>query len=144
MLKNAVKCAFVFATTGADPDVQAPRDNVRRHQRLYRPFLSSFPVSFFNCAFPLFSPSFRARHPRTVFLLGFPLRTVRPLRPVSLFLGRLFSAHIRPRRDGQRALPQRTLGGRHRLFVSHSSKPAVATESLPDAFVLVSPTVPVE
>ena len=31
--------------------------------------------------------------------------------------------------------------GRHRLFVSHGSKPAVATESLPDGFVLVSPTV---
>ena len=26
-------------------------------------------------------------------------------------------------------------------FVSHDSKPAVATESLPDGFVLVSPTV---
>ena len=108
--------------------------------RTFFPFGAGF--VFFLFSF-LFSPSFRVRPPRTVFLLGFP-RTVRPSRAVSLFLGRLFSAHICSRRAGQHALPQSTVGGRHRPFVSHGSKPAVATESLPDGFVSISPTVSVE
>jgi hypothetical protein len=56
----------------------------------------------------------------------------------------LFSAHIRPRRAGQHVLPQSAVGGRHRPFVSHGTKPAVVTDSLPDGFVLISPTVSVE
>ena len=48
---NVAKCRqmhFCFATTGADPDVHEPRDNVRRNQRLNRPFQSSFLFSIFH------------------------------------------------------------------------------------------------
>ena len=103
----------------------------------------SFFKYFFSFFRFFFSPSFRVRPPRTVFLLGFP-RTVRPSRAVSILLGRLFSALLCSRRAGQHALPQSTVGGRHRPCVSHGSKPAVATESLPNGLVSISPTVSVE
>ena len=48
---NVAKCRqmhFCFATTGADTDVQEPRDHVRRNQRLNRPFQSSFLFSIFH------------------------------------------------------------------------------------------------
>ena len=100
-------------------------------------------VSLCFSFFRFFSPSFRVRPPRTVFLLGFP-RTVRPSRAVSILLGRLFSALLCSRKAEQHALPQSTVGGRHRPCVSHGSKPAVATESWPNGLVSISPTVSVE
>ena len=114
----------------------------RAEESATQPSFSIF--SFFYFSFlRFFSPSFRVRPPRTVFLLGFP-RTVRPSRAVSILLGRLFSALLCSRRAGQHALPQSTVGGRHRPCVSHGSKPAVATESLPNGLVSISPTVSVE
>ena len=72
----------VFATTGADTAVHQPRASVRMQTRQYR--LLSFHFAF-PSAFSYFSPSFRARPPGTVFILGFPPPTVRPSRPVSFF-----------------------------------------------------------
>ena len=58
-----------YCSVFADPADCEPRDNVRRHQRLYRPFLFSSSRFFFSrqCVFSHFSPSFRASPPRTVF-----------------------------------------------------------------------------
>ena len=64
----------VFATTGADIAVHQPRNSVRMQTRQYR--LLSFHFAF-PSAFSYFSPSFRARPPGTVFILGFPPPTVR-------------------------------------------------------------------
>ena len=120
-----------------------PAKGHRAEESATQPSFSIF-FSFFYFSFlRFFSPSFRVRPPRTVFLLGFP-RTVRPSRAVSILLGRLFSALLCSRRAGQHALPQSTVGGRHRPYVSHGSKPAVATESLPNGLVSISPTVSVE
>ena len=145
MLKNAVKCAFVFATTGADPDVHEPRDNVRRHQRLYRLFYLLFSFSLFHFAFQFAFPQCFLRvfghDPQERFLSSaFLLRRSGHRGPSRFFRSRLFSARIRRRRAGQHASPQSTVCGRHRPFVSHGSKPAVATELLLVGFSLVSPT----
>ena len=121
------------------PGAKGPRAEESATQPSFSIFFSFFYFSFLR----FFSPSFRVRPPRTVFLLGFP-RTVRPSRAVSILLGRLFSALLCSRRAGQHALPQSTVGGRHRPCVSHGSKPAVATESLPNGLVSISPTVSVE
>ena len=122
------------------PRAKGQRAEESATQPSFSIFFSFFYFSFLRF---FFSPSFRVRPPRTVFLLGFP-RTVRPSRAVSILLGRLFSALLCSRRAGQHALPQSTVGGRHRPCVSHGSKPAVATESLPNGLVSISPTVSVE
>ena len=57
----------------------------RAEESATQPSFSIFFSSFYFSFFRFFSPSFRVRPPRTVFLLGFP-RTVRPSRAVSLFL----------------------------------------------------------
>ena len=140
-LQNAVRCIFVLLqavpiqmSTSQGTTCGGISDSTVLFNLLF--FFLFFISSFF-------SPSFRVRPPRTVFLLGFP-RTVWPSRAVSILLGRLFSALLCSRRAGQHALPQSTVGGRHRPCVSHGSKPAVATESLPNGLVSISPTVSVE
>ena len=140
-LQNAVKCIFVLlqpVPIQMSTSQGTTCGGISDSTVLFNLFFFLFFISSF-----FFSPSFRVRPPRTVFLLGFP-RTVRPSRAVSILLGRLFSALLCSRRAGQHALPQSTVGGRHRPCVSHGSKPAVATESLPNGLVSISPTVSVE
>ena len=66
---------FCFATTGADPDVHEPRDNVRRNQRLNRPFQSSFLFSIFHFFVFLFLRAFGYDPQERFFSSAFPGRS---------------------------------------------------------------------